>query len=274
MSKNKIKIGLALGSGGSRGFAHIGVLQELQKAGIEIDLISGSSIGSLVAAYFALYGQVDDLAAKMIDVSQMNFWKFLDLRFRGGLLNQNKIANSLNDIIEDKEFKETIIPLNIVSTDLNSGQEYHFNKGSILSAIQASCSIPFIFEPVTKKQYQLADGALANPVPVNVLKQMGADIIIAVNLYHQDEFNGTHLNAASALFRSSRILLHHLAKEKCRLADITIDVNTSDLVIAAGMKYLFSREDSLEAVNAGAQETQKNIGHIKKIIYKYHDSKA
>ena len=274
MSQKKIKIGLALGSGGSRGFAHIGVLQELQKAGITIDLISGSSIGSLVAAYFALYGQVDDLASKMIDASQMNFWKFLDLRFRGGLLNQSKIINSLNNIIEDKNFKDTAIPLSIVSTDLNSGQEYQFNKGAILPAVQASCSIPFIFEPVINKQHQLADGALANPVPVNVLKQMGADIIIAVNLYHQDEFNGTHLNAASALFRSSRILLHHLAKEKCKLADITIDVNTADLVIAAGMKYLFSRENSLQAVVAGAQATQKNINHIKRIITKHHESKA
>lgn len=268
MAKKKIKIGLALGGGAYRGFAHIGVLEELTKVGVPIDIISGSSIGSLVAAYYALNGTVEGLADKMLKISQTSLIKLLDFSVHHGLLNQKKVTKTIANIIDKQVFADAKIPLFIAATNLNNGQVKTLNKGSLVSAIWASCAMPVIFKPYKQLDAFLADGALSEPVPIEPLRQAGADIVIAVNLYHAQEFNKQSLSAASVLFRSSRIMMYQLAQEKCKAADIVINVNLSKAVIKAGMKYIFSKEDSLQAIEQGKKDARKVIKEIIKLTKK------
>ncbi len=271
MNQKKIKIGLALGSGGPRGFAHIGVLRAFEQAGIDIDLISGSSIGSVVASYYALHKSVEGLEEKMLKVVKMNLFKLFDIHFTKGLINQKKIVEALFGIIGLEKFTHTKIPLFISSTNLDNGNNKIFKNSLIIDAVQASCSMPFIFKPINHQDTQFADGALSDPVPVDILRKAGADIVIAVNLYHESEFKAQSFNAASNLFRSGRIMMYHLAQEKCKEADYVININLSKFVISAGLKYLFSSADSAESVNIGYKQTKKAMRKIYKIINEKND---
>lgn len=264
--KRNMKIGLALGSGGSRGFAHIGVIKALTQAGIKVDLISGSSVGSLIAAYYAIYQNVDNLADELIKLSQKGFFHFIDPNLKGGLLDQMKIESALQVFFANKKFSQTTIPLKILATNLNNGHPKIIEKGLISEAVRASCAVPFIFEPLLGKKERLVDGALCDPVPVQVLKKAGAEIVIAVNLYHQNEFVDKKFNLATSVFRSTRILLYHLAQEKSQEADFSINPDTSRQVIKAGMRYVFSKKDALEAVEIGEDITRQNIVKIKKLL--------
>ena len=266
MINKKIKIGLALGSGGPRGFAHIGVLRAFEQAGIDIDFISGSSIGSVVASYYALHKSVEGLEEKMLQVVTMKLFKLFDIHFTKGLINQKKIVDALSGIIGLEKFVNTKIPLFISATNLDNGNNKIFQNGLIIDAVQASCSMPFIFKPINHQDSQFADGALSDPVPTNILYKAGADIVIAVNLYHDSEFKAQSFNAASNLFRSGRIMMYHLAQEKCKQADYVININLSKFVISSGRKYLFSSIDSAKAVHIGYKQTRKIMSNINKII--------
>lgn len=263
--KKKIKVGLALGSGAARGFAHIGVIQALEKEGIKIDLISGSSVGSLVAAYYATYKNLDNFGEELIKLSEKGLFQFIDQYFKGGVLDQIKIEAALQPFFAKKKFSDTKIPLKIVATNLNNGQPKVLDRGSLSEAVRASCAIPFIFEPLLGKSERLVDGALCDPVPVQVLRDAGADVVIAVNLYHQNEFVDKKFNLATAVFRSTRVLLYHLSQEKSKAANLSINPDTSKQVIRAGMKYVFSKKDSLEAIKIGEESTYKSMAQIKKL---------
>ncbi|NCB20777.1 MAG: hypothetical protein EOM88_02545 [Clostridia bacterium] len=264
----KIKIGLALGSGGPRGFAHIGVLQALEESGIKIDMISGSSIGSVVAAHYSLHGSIKDLGQGMLAQAEINFFKLFNLKINKGLVNQKKIAEALSKIIGSAQFKDTKIPLYVNATNLDNGKNKIFHSGSILNAVQASCSMPFIFEPFKYNSQLFTDGAISDPVPVDILRKSGADFIIAVNLYNSHEFKKQELNAVSTLVKSWGILINNLATEKSKSADYVININLSKQVKAPGLKYLFSKADYLEAIELGHKETKKAIKIIKKVTNK------
>lgn len=264
--KKKIKVGLALGSGAFRGFAHIGVIEALKKEGIKIDLISGSSIGALVAAYYATYENLDNFGESLIKLSEKGFFRYIDPYLKGDVLDQIKIDSALKPFFDKKKFSDAKIPLKIVATSLNNGQTRVLEKGYLSEAVRASCAVPFIFEPLFGKSERLVDGGLCDPVPVEALREAGADVVIAVNLYHQNEFIDKKFNLATAVLRATRILLYHLSEEKSRRADLTINPDTSKQVIRAGMKYIFSKKDSLEAIKIGEEATYRNMSKIKKLL--------
>lgn len=266
IKKNKKKIGLALGSGGFRGFAHIGVLKVLKENNIKIDYISGTSIGSLVGAYFSLYGEIESLLDKVGSLGKRNIFQFIDKSSFGGLLSQNKIAKHLDPIFSNHSFKDTKIPLQILATNLKNGKLKVFNRGKIKLAVQASCAVPLIFNPIKFNKEVLVDGALCEPLPIKILHQMGADIVIASNLYHQKEFTDKRFNLAHTALRSVRILLYNYTQEKAKEADIHINPNISRQVIQAGLSTIFSKKLALEAIKIGEQATKKELMKIKKII--------
>lgn len=266
LKKKKVKIGLALGSGASRGFAHIGVLEALKKEGVKIDLISGSSVGALVAAYYATHGNLDNFSEKLISLSKKGFFHFIGPHLKGGLLDQIKIEKALQPFFAKKKFSNTKIPVKIMTTNLNNGRPKVVDKGLLSEAVRASCAVPFIFEPLLGKSERLVDGALCDPVPVQSLRDAGADVVIAVNLYHQNEFVDKKFNLATALFRSTRILLYHLSHEKSKEADLIINPDTSKQVIKAGIKYVFSKKDSLDAIKIGREACYKKMTEIKKLL--------
>jgi NTE family protein len=177
-----MKIGLALGSGASRGWAHIGVIQALEELGVEIDVIAGCSIGAYVGAAYA-NRKLTPLAEWVLSLTE---WQVLALMgvglHRGGLVSGQKVFQALEDNFSATTFEELTKPLGIVATDLYSGKEVSFLSGPIIEAVRASCAIPGLFPPVAHNERWLVDGGVVNPVPVNLCRHLGADIVIAVNL--------------------------------------------------------------------------------------------
>lgn len=262
----KIKIGLALGSGGPRGFAHVGILQSLEEAGIQIDMISGSSIGSLVASYYAANSSVQGLEEKMLAQAKMNVFKLVDFNITKGIINQKKILAAISEVLGQVKFRELKIPLFVKATNLDNGKTKRFSRGSVVKAVQASCAMPLVFKPIRHKNELLADGGISDPVPIEVLREAGADYIIAVNLYNRNEFQKQELNAASTLIKSGRILMCHLAAEKCKLADYVININLSKQLKSSGIKYLFSDTDNRAAIKLGRREGRKAAKVVKKVL--------
>jgi NTE family protein len=183
--KKEKKIGLALGSGAARGWAHIGVLRYLNEAGIKVDYIAGTSIGALVGASFSL-GKVDALEQFALHLDWRQILSFLDVTFpASGLIEGKKISEFVQEHLQETAVMEKMsIPFCAVATDLNSGIEVCLAAGDLLEAIRASISIPGIFTPVKSEGKLLVDGGLVNPVPVSVVRQMGAEFVIAVDPSH------------------------------------------------------------------------------------------
>ncbi len=178
------KVGLALGSGAAKGMAHIGVLVALQQAGIPIDMIAGTSIGAAVGAIYAHTKDATRLKKRILELSAKGFARFLDPALpRNGFIKGNKIKDLLASFLEGNiKFSDLAIPFACVAADIDTGEEMVFDRGSVLDAVRASISIPAVFTVVHAKSRHLVDGGLVNPVPVNVVQQMGADFIIAVNV--------------------------------------------------------------------------------------------
>ena len=178
-----VLVGLALGTGGARGLAHIGVIRVLEREGIGIDVVAGSSMGSLIAAAWAVGKSADEMEeiAKQIR-SKRTFLKLLDPMFPGaGVFRGIKVYNFLHSIVNGLTFADTLIPLKIVASDLNTLEEVVFEEGKLIDAIRASITIPGIFRPVVNDGHTLIDGGITDPVPVQVLARAGVSKIIAVN---------------------------------------------------------------------------------------------
>ena len=171
------------GHGRARGLAHIGVIRVLEREGIGIDVVAGSSMGSLIAAAWAVGKSADEMEeiAKQIR-SKRTFLKLLDPMFPGaGVFRGIKVYNFLHSIVNGLTFADTLIPLKIVASDLNTLEEVVFEEGKLIDAIRASITIPGIFRPVVNNGHTLIDGGITDPVPVQVLAWAGVSKIIAVN---------------------------------------------------------------------------------------------
>lgn len=188
----KLKIGLALGSGSARGWAHIGVIRALEEEGIKPDIVTGCSVGSLVAAAYA-GGQLDSLEKW---VRKLSFWdvvRLLDVKMMGGLIEGESLMSSFEDKIRNINIETLPLPYGAVATDLASGREVWLQKGALPDAVRASIALPGLFSPVKKGDRWLVDGGLTNPVPVSLCRAMGADVIIAINL--NSDLVGRHLKS-------------------------------------------------------------------------------
>jgi NTE family protein len=198
MSKERAKIGLALGGGYARGLAHIGVLEVFEREGIPIDMIAGTSIGALVGA---LYAREHDAALIKKQATQLDWigvTSLIDLAVpKSGFIAGKRVTNLLRRFIGDAKFQDLNIPLACVATDIITGDEIVLNEGSILEAVRASISIPVIFAVARKNNRYLVDGGLVNPVPVSVVKKMGADFIIAVDVTPDKDERAHHLTKNS-----------------------------------------------------------------------------
>lgn len=181
MVKRKPRIGIALGAGSARGWAHIGVLQALVEAGIKPDLVCGTSIGSLVGAVYA----GDHLAELEEWVTALTWRKvvsYFDLSFGGGLLKGEKLFDRLRGGLLDGRIEDLKRPFAAVATDLSNGREIWLREGLVADAVRASIAMPGLFTPYSRDDQLLVDGALVNPVPVSLARAMDADFVIAADL--------------------------------------------------------------------------------------------
>ena len=178
------KVGLALGSGGAKGVSHIAVIEYLESMGIPIDMIAGSSIGAVIGALYC-FGTMRMFKDDLMNMTKRDLLGFFDPVFpRSGLLQGNGYMEFLEKYIPSETMIEDLpIPFAIVATDYTDGRTVVFRKGNLLEAIRASVSIPGIFQPVRYGNTFLLDGGVANPLPINVVKGMGAGMTIAVNLH-------------------------------------------------------------------------------------------
>ncbi len=182
-SGKRRRVGLALGGGYARGLAHIGVLEVLEREGIPIDMIAGTSIGALIGALYARQKDAGKLKEEAMLLDLVGTTALVDLAIpKSGLIGGKRITNLLRRFIGNVNFKELKIPLACVATDIITGDEVVLDEGSVLEAVRASFSIPIIFTVVKNQGRYLVDGGLVNPVPVSVAKKMGADFVIAVDV--------------------------------------------------------------------------------------------
>jgi NTE family protein len=176
------KIGLALGGGAARGFAHVGVIQVLEEAGINPALVTGTSAGSLVAALYASgkNGAQLQKVAETMEESTIADWT---LPFFGrGVLRGEALAKYVNAQVGQKPIEAMPMPLGIVATDLNSGNDILFQRGDTGTAVRASSAVPAVFTPVKINGHEYVDGGLSSPVPVRAARKMGAELVIAVDI--------------------------------------------------------------------------------------------
>ena len=231
---NKPKIGLALGSGAAKGWAHLGVLRGLSKLGVRADVVSGTSIGAVVGAAY-----VNDLEKELEDwVLGFSSWDVLglmDLSWRkGGLIGGEKVFDVLEKRIGDMQIESLPLPFAAVATDLYSGQEIWFRQGDLRHSVRASCSMPGILPPVKQAGRWLVDGAVVNPVPVSACRALGADIVIAVDL------NGHRRNAMPAI--PIDIACHRPSPEEEESDKVELQTGFMDL-LARGKEYVGSLSD-------------------------------
>jgi NTE family protein len=231
------KVGLALGGGAAHGIAHIGVLEVLEKEGIPIDMIAGTSAGAAIGALYAQGKSVSAIKALALDLNWKRLASLVDLALpKTGFIQGRKIKEQLKSIIGgDIRFSDLKIPFACVATDIKTGEEVVISQGSVLDGVRASISIPAIFTLAKREGRYLVDGGLVNPIPVSVLKDRGADFIIAVNVT-ADAVNRTNLGKKAreptifnVIMQSIYISTHSLVKSSLEGADIIIEPDLADI---------------------------------------------
>ena len=255
------KIGLALGSGGSRGLAHIGVIKVLEENNIPIDFIAGSSIGAMVGGFYAAGLSIKEIEEIALSTNWRRVFSVLfDPHLKQGLIGGEKLKTFIENYINGKKFEDCKVPFVTVATDLKTGEVVVLNKGEIAQAIRTSISIPLVFKPAEINGRMLVDGGLSAPVPVEIVRGMGADIIIAVNLdkhYCDEEWKPGWYDIAND---SLNILRHHLALSNVANADIVIDINV-------GKNYWYQFTNGQDKILTGEKATKEVLPRLQEIIY-------
>lgn len=190
----KLKIGLALGGGAARGWAHIGVLRALHKVGIKPDIIAGTSIGAVVGAC-EIAGQLDELESFARDLTRRRVLGFLDFNLSGtGLITGNRLGERLRQQLSNTTIEDLPRRFTAVATEIGTGHEVWLSRGNLVDAVRASYALPGVFRPVKVDGRWLFDGALVNPIPISVCRALGARYVIAVNLNIDISNRGTISN--------------------------------------------------------------------------------
>lgn len=258
VAKRPPKIGLVLGGGAARGFAHVGVIAALEEAGIKVDYVVGTSAGSLVGAIYASgknAAQLQEIALKM-EEAEITDWTLPF--FSRGILRGEALSNYINRQVNNKLIESLPIPLGIVATDLKSGQGVLFQQGDTGRAVRASSSVPSVFNPVKIGDREFVDGGLVAPVPVRYAKQMGAELVIAVDISAAPEgnaFDGT----VAVLLQTFAIMGKSINEYALQGADIVV---RPELVGVKGGDFTSKRR----SIDAGKLAMQRLIPQLKAAI--------
>ena len=239
------KLGLALGGGAARGFAHIGVIQVLEENGIKPDLVVGTSAGSLVAAFYAsgkTGAQLQWLADTM-DESQLTDWTIPFMS--RGMLRGEALGRYVNSQLNGAKIEDLKMPLGIVATDLQTGDSILFRRGDIATAVRASSAVPSVFEPVRIGNKDYVDGGLVSPVPVRSARQMGADIVIAVDISSRPEDAKTS-DMLKVLLQTFSIMGKSISQLEMAQAEVVVRPALPDV----GSAEFTARQKSIEAGRA------------------------
>lgn len=286
------KIGLALGEGGSRFYIHIGVLKVLESEGIKLDYIAGTSIGSFIGGLYALWEDIEKIEKfvlsldfdkyylsprediRLQSIDETTFITFYSEISKGkigmellkGLMDGKIMRDEIDRLTNRASFEYDLkIPFKVVATDLITGEKVVIDQGRISNAIAASMSIPGMSIPFKFEDKMLVDGGLIDPVPVDVVREMGADLVIGVNLRDvQEDTLPVFNNVVSILLRSVYIMLGELGN---------ISANKADIVISPHYRGTLStdmeKENKIQLIKLGEEETKKIIPLLKTLINSY-----
>ncbi|MCP4297187.1 MAG: hypothetical protein GY786_16420 [Proteobacteria bacterium] len=283
------KVGLALGGGASRGLAHFGVIKALVNAGIPIDVITGTSIGSIIASLYAadpkitrIIHEVDNyLNSSDFNQTKLDFIrsgdketsgyldqlkKIIKVGFffaasirRSSFISEDTIRDNLTRILPELSIEQCEIPLGLVSMDLITGKEINFTKGSLIDGVLSSCAIPGVFPPVKLDNKMLVDGSWVNPIPVDLARNLGADFVIAIDVspnldVFDKEYNGWNINLRAN--ECTRIAIkNHCLKE----ADFILSLNVGDIHWADFLQLEKCILEGEQVVIAKIKEIKKQI---------------
>ncbi|MDZ7668042.1 MAG: patatin-like phospholipase RssA [Gammaproteobacteria bacterium] len=175
------RIGLALGGGAARGWAHIGVIEALAEQGVRPQVVTGASIGALVGAALAS-GKLTELKDWVLGLHRLDVLRLLDASLSGGVIEGNRVMHAIEDIISDRDIEDLELPFGAAAADLHRGRTVWLREGSTIAAVRASCAMPGLFRPTRYRDAWLVDGGLVDPVPVTLCRMLGAEVVIAVNL--------------------------------------------------------------------------------------------
>ncbi|HET7522375.1 MAG TPA: patatin-like phospholipase family protein [Bacillales bacterium] len=255
------KIGLALGSGGAKGFAHVGVLKVLEEANIKIDCMAGSSMGALTAALYGAGHSVDSLSKMATTFKRKYYLDFIVPKM--GFIAGDKVKGLLKVITFDKRIEELSPQVRIVATDLLSGESVVFREGPAAEAVRASISIPGIMVPAKVNGRLLVDGGVIDRVPVSIVKEMGADIVIASDVSFSKEPADIR-----SIFDVIMQSIDIMQKEIVRFHEITADV-----MIRPSLAQYNSRtfEKVEEMIRIGEEETRKHLPAIRKLLKQWKE---
>ena len=249
----RLRIGLALGGGAARGFAHIGVIQALEENGFAPDLVVGTSAGSLVAALYASGKNGRELA---LIADAMDETAFADWAYPGrGLLRGEALAKFVRDKTGHRNIEQMRIPLGIAATDLDSGSGVLFQRGDTGTAVRASSAVPAVFQPVKIGPREYVDGGLSAPIPVHHARQMGAEFVIAVDISAVPEGNATG-DAARMLMQTFAIMGRSLKNHELREADVVLQPLLSAV---SGTDFTTRRQ----SIKAGRDVTLAHLGELR-----------
>ncbi|MGI6364596.1 MAG: patatin-like phospholipase family protein [Bacillota bacterium] len=246
------KIGLALGAGAARGIAHLGVLRTLEKYKLPVDFIAGSSMGALVGALYACGIDVNFLI-KFANELRTKSWVDLCMP-RTGLISGKKVETMLQMLTRNRTFDQLKIPFAAVTTDIERGEAVVIKEGNVAAAVRASISIPVIFKPVRMDGRLLVDGGVVDRVPVSVVREMGADMVIAVDVNRYAEFQPV-VNIVDVMFQTLDIM------ERKILSAMVLD---TEILIRPKVGHIspahFHRVDEL--VQAGEEAAEAAMGRV------------
>jgi len=247
------RIGLALGGGAARGFAHIGVLQVLEEAGIVPSLVVGTSAGSLVAALFAAGRNGTELAALALamDESALTDWAYPGR----GLIRGDALARYVRENTGGRAIEQMKVPLGIVATDLASGEPILFARGDAGVAVRASSAVPAVFQPVKIGEREYVDGGLVSPVPVRFARQMGAEFVIAVDISSPPEGQPTS-DAVKMLLQTFAIMGKSINRFELRDADLVLRPRLDGI----GSADFTARR---RAIQAGREAAQRALAELR-----------
>ncbi|WP_455661863.1 patatin-like phospholipase family protein [Pradoshia sp.] len=255
------KIGLALGSGGARGFAHIGLLKELDKEGIQVDCIAGSSMGALMGSFYASGSDLELLEKVSMQFKRKYFldWTVPKMGFVAG----KKIEEYIRLFTKNQLLENLSIPLAVIATDIERGEKVIFREGPIYEAVRASIAVPGIFVPKRIGGRLLVDGGVVDRVPVSVAQEMGADIVIASDVSSSHEESKVE-SIYDVIMKSLDILQMEVVKARGIKADVTLDP-------AVQMYNSMAFTNIPEIIAAGEEEARKRMPEIKDVIQRWKE---
>ena len=219
--RKPLKIGLALGGGAARGFAHVGVIAVLEEAGLKPQIVVGTSAGSLVAALYATGKTSAQLQQTALNMEEVAITDWMLPIFGRGMFRGEALARYVNELTANRLIENMTIPLGIVATDLNNGQAVLFQKGDTGTAVRASSAVPAVFVPVRINGRDYVDGGLVSPVPVRFARQMGADIVIAVDISNPPEANPAS-DTLQILLQTFAIMGKSINQYELKEADVVV----------------------------------------------------